>query len=399
MPNQASTYAAYKAAFAGLAKPFAYLDLDLLEQNRQQVLRLATTKKIRIASKSIRSVHVLHLLMDSDPAFIGLMTFTGEETIFLASQGFNDLLLGYPIWNPTLIESIAGLVDQGRAITLMVDSMAHVAHIEQIARKFKVKMPVCIDLDLSSDFWKLHFGVWRSPTRTVEAAVQLAEKIALSDNLVLDGIMGYEAQIAGLGDQNPATRMKNHVIRLLKQSSIAEFTKTRAELLHTLNQKGITPRFVNGGGSGSLLTTTLEDVVTEVTVGSAFYAPALFDYYQDIQFQPAAGYAIEIVRQPRTDTYTCLGGGYTASGACARDKLPKVHLPQGAELTKLEGAGEVQTPIVYQGPETLNLGDPIFMRHSKAGELCERFTQLHGYSQGEIKMVFPTYRGLGRCFL
>ncbi|MCR8644210.1 amino acid deaminase/aldolase [Paenibacillus sp. N1-5-1-14] len=399
MPDQALTYAAYKAAFAHLAKPFAYLDLDLLEHNRKFALQLAASKKIRIASKSIRSAGILRHLLDSDPTFIGLMTFTGEETLFLAEQGFDDLLLGYPIWNVDAITALARLVKDGRLITLMVDSEEHLAHIERMAQQADVQMPVCIDLDLSSDFGKLHFGVWRSPVRSVMAAVELAQRIAASPYLVLDGIMGYEAQIAGVGDHNPTTLVKNKIIRFMKKRSIAEFTHKRAELIHILHQKGIYPRFVNGGGSGSLTSTTLEDVVTEVTVGSGFYAPALFDNYQDVRFEPAAGYAIEIVRKPRADTYTCLGGGYTASGSCAPDKLPKVHLPQGAKLTNLEGAGEVQTPIVYQGDERLELGDPIFMRHSKAGELCERFTELHGYSQGKVVQVFPTYRGQGRCFL
>ncbi|MBV9615395.1 MAG: amino acid deaminase/aldolase, partial [Ktedonobacteraceae bacterium] len=162
---------------------------------------------------------------------------------------------------------------------------------------------------------------------------------------------------------------------------------------------GETLRFVNGGGTGSIATTALEDSVTEITVGSGFYAPLLFDYYQNFHYQPAAGFAIEIVRHPQPTIYTCSGGGYIASGASGREKLPKPYLPAGAALDPLEGAGEVQTPVRYKGPIQLQMGNPIFLRHSKAGELCERFTHLLLVSHGAIVDEVTTYRGEGQCFI
>ncbi len=146
-------------------------------------------------------------------------------------------------------------------------------------------------------------------------------------------------------------------------------------------------------------TTGKESVVTEITVGSGFYAPSLFDYYRDFRYQPAAGFAIEIVRQPDASIYTCLGGGYIASGAAGPEKLPQPYLPEGAKLDSLEGAGEVQTPIHYRGPIALKPGDPIFMRHGKAGELCERFTHLLLVSNGAVVEEVTTYRGDGKCFI
>jgi D-serine deaminase-like pyridoxal phosphate-dependent protein len=74
-------------------------------------------------------------------------------------------------------------------------------------------------------------------------------------------------------------------------------------------------------------------------------------------------------------------------------------LPKGAKLTSLEGAGEVQTPVIYKGEHRLELGDPIFMRHAKAGEVCERFTHLIFVQGGQIVDEVATYRGDGQCFL
>lgn len=146
-------------------------------------------------------------------------------------------------------------------------------------------------------------------------------------------------------------------------------------------------------------TTVQEDVVTEVTVGSGFYSPTLFDHYTRFRHEPAAGFAIEVVRRPAPEIYTCQGGGYIASGAAGPDKLPQPWLPEGARLTTNEGAGEVQTPVIYEGSVSLNLGSPIFMRHSKAGELCERFRTLLLVSEGKVVDEVNTYRGDGQCFL
>lgn len=393
-------YHYYKEVCTGLRMPFAFVDLDMLQQNIQSILHRANGKRIRIASKSIRSVDVLRRILQTSTQFQGIMCYTVPEALYLAEQGFTDLLLGYPTVDARQLASVAMHQREGCNITLMVDCEEHVEQAEVAAAKYGVVLPLCVDIDLSIDIPGLHFGVWRSPIRSTDAALDLIKRIAQSRHVVLDGLMGYEAQVAGLGDRLPRQVLKNVIVRLLKHHSIREAATRRAELVEAINRMGLPPlRFVNAGGTGSLHTSSVEPVVTEVTAGSGFYSPGLFDHYRDFTMLPAAGYAIEIVRQPRNDLYTCLGGGYTASGASGNEKLPRPYLPQGAALLTMEGAGEVQTPIRYNGPEELALGDPIFMRHSKAGELCERFTHLYYISNNGIVGETTTYRGDGLCYL
>ncbi|HET7522351.1 MAG TPA: amino acid deaminase/aldolase [Bacillales bacterium] len=392
-------YSYYKKVFDGISKPFAYVDLDLFDENICNISSGQNGKNIRVASKSIRSVALLERILKADSCFRGIMCFSPFEAVYLAKQGFEDLLIGYPVWDPSALGGIAKLNRAGKSITLMIDSIPHIEQIEKAARDFGVRMPVCLDIDMSLNVPGLHFGVWRSPIRTVGDAGPVVEKISASEHVYLDGVMGYEAQIAGVGDRYPGQAGKNAVVRTLKRRSIKKIAEKRAALVTMIQDAGISLRFVNGGGTGSLHTTGQEDVVTEVTVGSGFYSPGLFDNYRDFRYQPAAGYAIEMVRKPKADIYTCFGGGYAASGAAGKDRLPKPYLPEGAELVPLEGAGEVQTPISYRGREKLDFGDPILMRHAKAGELCERFNHLYCVSNGEIVDKVTTYRGDGQCFL
>lgn len=396
---RARDYAYYKQVFNNRPMPFAYLDLDLFDENIRQIAARAGGKRIRLASKSLRCVASLRRILAANDCFQGIMSFTAREAVYLAGQGFTDLLIGYPAWHEQDIAAVAEATKSGAQITLMVDSVAHVEQIERVAQRYDARLPLCLDVDMTSDFPGLHFGVWRSPLRTPEQARPVIERIMASSHVWLDGIMGYEAQIAGVGDHAPHSMLKNGLIRFLKGRSAREVAARRAAIVDLITSYKLSLRFVNGGGTGSLATTRQEPAVTEITVGSGFYSPALFDNYRDFRYLPAAGYAIEIVRQPRPTIFTCLGGGYVASGAAGPDKLPKPYLPQGARLISLEGAGEVQTPISYTGPIQLAPGDPIFLRHSKAGELCERFTHLLLVSDGAVVDEVTTYRGDGQSFI
>jgi D-serine deaminase-like pyridoxal phosphate-dependent protein len=79
--------------------------------------------------------------------------------------------------------------------------------------------------------------------------------------------------------------------------------------------------------------------------------------------------------------------------------VPSPYLPGGLSLDSEEGAGEVQTPLLGPAADSLKLGDKVWMRHAKAGELCERFSELHLIDGDAIVATVPTYRGEGQTFL
>lgn len=386
-------YEYYKDLFSEEEYPLAFVDLDALDRNVESVRDRADGVPVRVASKSVRCTEVLERVLRSE-GIRGVMSYSGYEACRLGEHGFDDILVAYPVWHTQEITAVCGA---NADIVLMVDSPEHGEKIDSVAEGVDVVQPVCIDLDMSSKIPGLHFGVMRSGIRNSEDALELAEIVDNSSNLELRGLMGYEAQIAGLPDRSPANNMvANMAIRLLKKWSTPRILRRRERVVNDLQEEyGL--EFVNGGGTGSVEVTTNDSSVTEVTVGSGFYSPHLFDYYDSFQHEAAAGYAIEVTRKPEPGIYTCRGGGYVASGPPGKDKIPKPVLPRGAELLDNEAAGEVQTPIRYGGD--LSLGDPIIMRHSKAGELCEHFQTLHLVSEGEVVSEAPTYRGMDWCFL
>lgn len=392
-------YTYFKEALKDRSKPCLFLHLNALQRNIRQIERKALNKQIRVATKSIRSVEVLRYILDSSPVFQGLMCFSAAEALFLREKGFTDILIAYPVWDRKQLTEIAHAANQDESITVMVDSMEHVKRLEAIANEESASFQVSIDMDVSMKLPGLHFGVYRSALRKPKDVLQLAKIIQQSAALHLDGVMGYEAQIAGVTDNDSRQQTKNALIHQLKKKSLKKIHKKRKQLIKRFQKEEIPLRFINGGGTGSLEETVKEASVTEVTVGSGFYSSHLFDKYRGFQYDPALGFAIEITRNPEKKIFTCLGGGYVASGPANEDKLPEIYLPEGASLIANEGPGEVQTPVFYNGDKTLKLGDPILFRHSKAGEICERFQKIIVVENGKWTTTYQTYRGEGKCFL
>jgi D-serine deaminase-like pyridoxal phosphate-dependent protein len=396
------THERYERIFAELEAPFAFVDLDAMWANAEAVLERAADKPVRVASKSIRCRALLEAILGRDERFAGLMTYTLPETLWLAEQGFEDLLLAYPTADSGALGELAlrSVANPGGAPIVMVDCAEHLDAIEAVLGAGAAPVRVCIDVDAS--WWalggRIKVGPKRSPLHTVEQALALAREIERRPQIELDALMAYEGQIAGVGDRPPGQRLRGAAIRFMQRRSAAELAERRAAIVAALGEF-VELEIVNGGGTGSLELTASEQAVTEVTAGSGFYAPALFDHYSRFSLTPAASFALPIVRKPSPRVATALGGGYLASGSGDAARLPAPWLPPGLALDPDEGAGEVQTPLLGEAAASLKVGDRAYLRHAKAGELCERFDSLHLVEGEEIVDVVPTYRGEGKNFL
>jgi D-serine deaminase-like pyridoxal phosphate-dependent protein len=402
LPTPTEAYERFEAIFSEVQAPFAFVDLDAVWANAADMLRRSRGKPIRIASKSVRSRPVLERLLDLDPGFQGILGFTLPEAIWLWEHGFRDLVVAYPTADRACLTRLARITaeDPDEAPVVMVDSTEHLDLIEEAATSFVAPVRVAIDIDLS--WWplrgRLKIGPKRSPIRTAEQAVALAQEIDRRERTRLVGLMAYEGQIAGVGDNVPRKAINNLLIRRMQSASARDVEERRAEIVTALSEVAQL-EFVNGGGTGSIERTASEWATTEVAAGSGFFAPILFDHYRAFKLRPAAIFALPVVRRPGPGVATALGGGYLASGVGAKDRMPVPYLPAGLRLDPYEGAGEVQTPLRGGAAERLRVGDRVYFRHVKAGELCERFNRLYLVTGMTIRDEVPTYRGEGKSFL
>jgi D-serine deaminase-like pyridoxal phosphate-dependent protein len=399
-------YERLERATAELAAPFALVDLDALWANAEDLERRAAGKPIRLASKSLRCRALQERVLARE-GFRGTLAFTLPEALWLASHGADDLLVAYPTVNRAALTALADIAD-GARVTVMVDDVEQLALIERAVTSTAPERPVRVCIDIDARWWilggRVRVGAKRSPLHTPEQVAALARAILARDRLRLVGIMAYEAQIAGVGDSPPGRPLRARAIRAMQARSARELAARRAAIVaavaDVLAAHGAPPLdLVNGGGTGSLERTAAGAEVTEVTAGSGLYGPTLFDAYRAFKPRPAAMFALPVTRRPGQGAVTALGGGYLASGAADAARLPCPHLPRGLRLDRQEGAGEVQTPLLGDAADKLAIGANVYMRHAKAGELCERFASVHLLEGDRIVDEVPTYRGEGQCFL
>ncbi|HYN97824.1 MAG TPA: amino acid deaminase/aldolase [Pilimelia sp.] len=386
-------------ATADLDPPFAVVDLAAFDANAAALTGRAAGKPIRVAAKSVRCRELL-LRVLSRPGWHGVMAYTLPEAIWLVRSGVSaDVLVAYPSVDRQALGELAADPGLADAITLVVDSTAHLDVIDAATPATRRPVRVCLELDAS---WRplrgrLHLGVRRSPVHTARDAGALAGAVTARRGFRLVGLMAYEAQIAGLGDAPPGQPVRAVAIRAIQRRSAAELLHRRGAAVAAVRQHADL-EFVNGGGTGSLAATSADPAVTEVTAGSGLYGPGLFDSYRAWRPAPAALFALSVVRRPAPRIATVLGGGWVASGT-APNRFPVPWLPSGLRLIGGEGAGEVQTPLTGAVADTLRPGDRVWFRHAKAGELCEHVNALHLVDGAEIAATVPTYRGEGHAFL
>lgn len=392
----------YDSATAHLEAPFAIVDLAAFRANAAAMVRRAGGTPIRLATKSVRCRHLIETALRMD-GFRGILAYTLPEALWLAASGTSDdIVVAYPTADKTALARLAGDPAAAAAIAVMVDCTDHLDIIEKAAAAVAEPHPVKVAIDIDAGYRALggrfRAGARRSPIRTPADAVALATAISARPALKLAGLMAYEAQIAGVGDNPPGRPVYARAVRFMQRKSAAELAARRAAIVAAVG--GVAPlEFVNGGGTGSLERTSAEPAVTELGAGSGLYHPTLFDAYRGFTGQPAAMFALPVVRRPEPGVVTALGGGYPASGPGSPSRVPKPYLPRGLRLDREEGAGEVQTPLLGAAADGLKIGDRVWMRHAKAGELCERFPELHLVDDGKVVVTVPTYRGEGQTFL
>ncbi|WP_329070095.1 amino acid deaminase/aldolase [Streptomyces sp. NBC_01429] len=400
MNPRATDRARYDRATAHLDAPLAVVDLEAFDANADDLVRRAGGKPIRVASKSVRCRAMLERVLARD-GFAGIMSFTLAESLWLARAGFQDVLLAYPSADRASYAELAGDPELAAAVTVMIDDPAQLDLIDAAREGGREELRVCLELDTALRLLggRVRIGALRSPLSEPAQLAELARSIARRPGFRLVGLMAYEGHIAGVGDTLVGRPLRSRVIRAMQSTARRELVERRAATVRAVRSVAPALEFVNGGGTGSVQHTAAEDAVTEIAAGSGLYVPRLFDNYTSFTGRPAALFAQPVVRRPGVGVVTVLGGGYPASGAAGRDRLPVPYLPEGLRFDGQEGAGEVQTPLLGSAADDLLIGDKVWFRHAKAGELCERFDTLRLVEGDQVVATVPTYRGEGLTFL
>ncbi|HEX5917409.1 MAG TPA: amino acid deaminase/aldolase [Nocardioides sp.] len=389
------------AAVSGLPEPpptpIAVVDLDAFDANADDLVRRAGGKPIRVASKSLRVPALIERALAHD-GFAGVLAYTLAEALWLHEAGISDdIVVAYPTVDVAALRRLTSSPSAAAAITLMVDDPAHLDVVDSTRSSLAVPVRVALDVDAGLRLGGQHVGPKRSPLFDTGAVVAMARRVVDRDGFRLVGVMTYEGQVAGVQDSVPDQRARSLVVRRLKQASMAQLEVRRREIAEALGE--VAPlEFWNGGGSGSVEATAADAAVTEIAAGSGLLVPGIFDHYASFEPRPAAYFGLRVTRKPTPAMATVHGGGLIASGATGADRSPVPWAPPGLHLTGLEGAGEVQTPLTGHPASLLAIGDLVWFRHAKSGELFEHVRDVHLVRGETVTEVVPSYRGSDQAF-
>lgn len=380
-----------------LPTPIAVVDLDAFDANAADLVRRAAGKPIRVASKSLRVPALIERAL-ARPGFEGVLAYTLREALVLHDlRVTDDIVVAYPTVDRGALSDLVASPAAAAVVTLMIDDVAHLDVIDSVRSSKAVQIKVALDIDAGLRLGNQHVGPKRSPLYDASAVTALARAVVARDGFRLVGVMTYEGQVAGVPDDVPSQRARSMVVRRLKQASVAQLEARRRAIADALRPI-VDLEFWNAGGSGSVETTVADSAVTEVAAGSGLLVPGLFDHYQSFSPRPAAFFGLRVSRKPSPTMATVHGGGLIASGPVGGDRPPLPWAPPGLHLTGLEGAGEVQTPLTGHPAAMLSIGDLVWFRHAKSGELFEHVTSVQLISGEEIVETVPSYRGLGHAF-
>jgi D-serine deaminase-like pyridoxal phosphate-dependent protein len=348
------------------------VDLDAFDANAADLVRRADGKPVRLASKSLRIPALMQRAL-ALPGFAGVLAYSLREALWLVREGVtDDVVMGYPTVDRGALRDLLADETARSRVTLMVDDQAHLALVQACGEVKGVR--VAIDIDAGLRMGRSHVGPKRSPLHDTSEVVAFAQEV-LDRGFSLVGVMTYEGQVA----------------------SVAQLEERRAEIAEGL-RRVVDLEFWNGGGSGSVESTVADPVITEVAAGSGLLVPGLFDHYESFEPRPAAFFGVPVVRRPGGGLATVAGGGFVASGASGKDRLPTPWAPPDLHLTSLEGAGEVQTPLTGPGARLLQIGDWVWFRHAKSGELAEHTNRVYLLAGDSIVDTVLSYRGLGHAW-
>lgn len=370
-----------------VSAPTAVIDRQALTANADEMLKRAAGVPIRLASKSIRVRGLLQELLDQ-PGFSGVLAYSAAEALWLVEHGVQDVLVAYPTVDRATLDAVSRDERAAREIAFMVDLPEHVDLVSACATDHELRL--AIDVDCSLNLGAVRVGAHRSRVTGAKDAARLAEVIRSAIGVRLAGLMFYDAQVAGTPDSGLA-------VRSVKRASVAQLARRRRKVVRAVSG-GSALEFVNAGGTGSLHRFGDDPVVTDLAAGSGLFAPTLFDQYDDVDLQPAAFFVSPVVRKPSDDVVVTFSGGYIASGPTGASRAPAVAYPPDLRMFGLEGAGEVQTPLRGKGAQHMRVGDPVWFRHAKAGEMCERFDEVLVLDGDADPVRLPTYRGEGKNF-
>jgi len=169
----------------------------------------------------------------------------GEAEVF-AAEGFNDILIAFPIIGEKKLARLQALTER-ISVSTVVDSQEVAVGLSSIGEKIGRKIPVYIEVD---------GGIHRCGRQPGNDTMQFAESIRHLPGIDIMGVLSYAGQIYELKDKEEIRKMAEVEATTLVTTAVA------------LREAGFNIREVSGGSSISSKYADSMTGITEVRAGN-----------------------------------------------------------------------------------------------------------------------------------
>ncbi|GLQ86900.1 DSD1 family PLP-dependent enzyme [Dyella flagellata] len=340
-----------------LSTPALVLDLPALQRNIARMAALATSHGIglRPHAKSHKSIEIARL--QAQAGVRGISCATLGEAEVMVEAGLPGVLITSPVVGA---DKLRRLIESGRKagpgqLMVVADHPGNVQELAAQAKLLGYRLPVLVDY---------HAGLHRTGVTDTAAAVALAQQIADSDSLLLQGLQAYGGHLQHIYDPQQ------------REQAAANLCKDVKAVVAAIEAAGMPLNIVTGVGTGTHAFDAAAGVFTEMQPGSYLfmdsdYLRAMSDASHPAPFETAL-FVQSTVVSVNADEWVAVDAGLKS---LATDSgTPEVaYGVQGT--THYEFFGDEHGKLIVATPHRPALGDHIEFVTSH----CDPTVNLHNF--------------------
>ena len=350
-----------------VATPALIIELDAFERNVATLHKHLATAGVRLRahSKTHKSVDIARYQIDHGGA-CGICCQKVSEAEVMVAGGIADVMVSNQVVDTNKIARLAQLAKQARVL-VCVDDLQNVIDLSAAATAQQANIECLVEIDC---------GAGRCGVLTIEAALEIAQKIESCSGLSFAGIQAY---------QGSAQHVRDYAER---HEKIDAATKMTADTLALLTENDLDCAIVAGAGTGSYPFEAASGIYNEMQCGSYIFMDADYQRVLDAQGEQISEFVnslfiwTSIMSKTRKDDAICDAGLKVMS---VDSGLPVVY---GRDDVEYIGCSDEHGVIADPG-NRLRLNDRLKLVPGHCDPTCNLHDWYVGIRNGKVECLWP----------
>lgn len=353
---------------AKLQTPALVVDLDVLEKNIAAMAAHAKAKGIALRphAKTHKCSEIARRQIAAGA--LGICVAKLGEGEAMADAGIDSVLVTSPVVSDGGIARLIALNARMRELMAVCDNADVAKRLSDAAKASGRKLKILIDIDP---------GLGRTGIRPGDAAIALVEQIANSASLEYAGLQCYAGQVQHMESPN---ERRDASLTALKELS---------QLRDALTARGLAPKILSGGGTGTFDIDPDARVLTELQVGSYVFMDR---QYNDVWTKPGARPPFETSLFVQTTVISANRDGLATTDAGYKSFATDAGSPQIASGAP-DGAnyfffGDEQGGIFYASDTKLRPRDIIVCVVPHCDPTVNLYDRIHAVRGNKVEAIW-----------